>query len=188
MTDTPETNAPATPAPEAAAPAPALAIDQSAEVESLVAAPSTEVHVRPLAEAKEPKDGWWWGTGRRKAAVARVRIKPGKGEFKIYINRKKTKTVEEYFTEERDRGDCYAPLDVTNTRGKLDVVVNVSGGGYMGQAGAVLLGVARALKGYDPTLEQALRDHGFLTRDPRQVERKKYGQRGARRRFQFSKR
>jgi len=186
MTDTPETNAPATPAPEAAAPA--LTIDSSPEVESLAPAPSTEVHVRPLAEAQEPKDGWWWGTGRRKAAVARVRIKPGKGEFKIYINRKKTKTVEEYFTEERDRGDCYAPLDVTNTRGKLDVVVNVSGGGYMGQAGAVLLGVSRALKGYDPTLEQALRDHGFLTRDPRQVERKKYGQRGARRRFQFSKR
>lgn len=156
--------------------------------EALVSAAAPEVHTRPIADPQEPKNGWWWGTGRRKSAVARVRIKPGSGEFKIAVSRNKTKTVEEYFTEDRDRGDCYAPLDVTGTRGKLDVVVNVSGGGYMGQAGAVLLGVARALKGYDPTLEQALRDHGFLTRDPREVERKKYGQAGARRRFQFSKR
>jgi len=182
MTETNDTNATTTPAAEA----PATAAEPMAD--TLVAPASTEVAVRPLSEPQEPKNGWWWGTGRRKAAVARVRIKPGSGEFKIAINRGKTKTVEEYFTEERDRGDCYAPLDVTNTRGKLDVVVRVSGGGYMGQAGAVLLGVSRALKGYDPTLEQALRDNGFLTRDPREVERKKYGQRGARRRFQFSKR
>jgi small subunit ribosomal protein S9 len=161
---------------------------QTAAGPSPVAPASNQGAVRPLAEAKVQKFGWWWGTGRRKSAVARVRIKPGSGEFKIAVSRNKMKSVEEYFTEDRDRGDCYAPLDVTNTRGKLDVVVNVRGGGYMGQAGAVLLGVSRALKGYDPTLEQALRDHGFLTRDPREVERKKYGQAGARKRFQFSKR
>ena len=129
------------------------------------------------------KYGWWWGTGRRKAAVARVRIRPGNGEFKIN-NRK----VDEYFTEARDRADAVAPLKVSELTGKMDVFVNVKGGGYMGQAGAVRLGVARALRRYDCTLEDALRDHGYLTRDGREVERKKYGQRGARRRFQFSKR
>jgi len=191
--DTPETPAatappaPVTETPTETATATAVAGPETAPA-ALEAPASTEVHVRPLADPQEPKNGWWWGTGRRKAAVARVRIQPGKGDFKIAINRKKTKTVEEYFSEVRDRGDCYAPLDVTNTRGKLDVIVNVDGGGFMGQAGAILLGLSRALKGYDPTLEQALRDHGYLTRDPRQVERKKYGQRGARRRLQFSKR
>ena len=148
-----------------------------------------EVSTRPLA-APEPPDahGWWGGTGRRKTAVARVRIKPGSGEVKVQVSRKKFKTVDEYFTEMRDRNDVHAPLKVTETLGKMDVVIRASGGGYMGQAQAVLLGIARALKKYDPSLEQALRDHGLLTRDAREVERKKYGQAGARRRFQFSKR
>lgn len=142
----------------------------------------------PRAPVKPDSQGFWKGTGRRKTAVARVRLKPGSGEIKIIINRKKTKKVEEYFCEIRDRTDVMSPLKVTGTTGKMDVVARLNGGGYMGQAQAMRLGIARALKDYDPALEQALRDNGFLTRDPREVERKKYGQAGARKRFQFSKR
>ena len=180
--DTPETPA----APEAPVAAPA-----APTIGEAPAAPSLDAPVatQPVA-APEPPDaqGWWHGTGRRKSAVARVRIKPGKGEIKIKVSANKTKTVDEYFTEPRDRGDVIAPLKVTDTFGKVDVIVRLHGGGYMGQAGAMLLGVARALKKYDPSLEHALREHGFLTRDPREVERKKYGMAGARKRFQFSKR
>jgi small subunit ribosomal protein S9 len=145
---------------------------------------------RPLRAPKPAKGGWWWGTGRRKRAVARVRVRPTTGEAKVTIclAGKKTKTVEQYFAEERDRNDAVAPLKVSNTFGKLDVFVRLSGGGYMGQAGAMKMGIARALRDYDPTTEAALRDTGMLTRDAREVERKKYGQSGARRRFQFSKR
>jgi small subunit ribosomal protein S9 len=140
--------------------------------------------VRPLAEpAKPDAGGFIWGTGRRKAAVARVRIKPGDGKFLI-----KGKEVDTFFSEPQHRAQCLAPLKATGMEGKLDIYVNTTGGGITGQAGAVMLGLARALKGYDPTLEQALRDEGYLSRDSRKVERKKYGQRGARRRFQFSKR
>ncbi len=140
------------------------------------------------APEKPDAHGWWWGTGRRKSAVARVRLKPGNGDVKVQVSRKQTKTVDEYFTEMRDRADAVAALKVTNTFGKMDVVVRMHGGGYMGQAQAFRLGVARALKKYDPNLEGVLREHGFLTRDAREVERKKYGMAGARRRFQFSKR
>ncbi len=152
----------------------------------------------PLAAVTEAKtalqpelpdaQGWWWGTGRRKRAVARVRIKPGAGDVKIQVTRGKQKTVDEYFSEIRDRNDSTAPLEVTGLKGKVDVVVRLHGGGYMGQAQAMRFGLSRAIKKYDPSLEQALRDNGYLTRDPRKVERKKYGQSGARRRFQFSKR
>jgi small subunit ribosomal protein S9 len=147
--------------------------------------------VRPLRKPAEMKGGWIWGTGRRKTAVARVRLRPatgGDGKVQIQVDKDTFKTVEQYFAEERDRNDCYAPLKVTSTLGKVDVVIRLNGGGFMGQAGACLLGLSRALRGYDPTLEQALRDNGMLTRDSRDVERKKYGQAGARRRFQFSKR
>lgn len=150
-----------------------------------------EPGVRPLRKQVEPKHGWWWGTGRRKTAVARVRLRPaqsGEGKVIVHLEGKKTKTIEEYFSEERDRSDAYAPLKATGTLGKLDVIIRCTGGGYMGQAGAVMLGVARALRAYDPTVEGTLRDNGMLTRDSRDVERKKYGQAGARRRFQFSKR
>ncbi len=154
------------------------------------AAPPQPV-VRPLKAPKPAKGGWWWGTGRRKRAVARVRIRPakeGEGKVTICLEGAKTKTVEQYFAEVRDRRDAVIPLTLTSTLGKLDVFVRLSGGGFMGQAGAMKLGIARALKDYDPATEPALRDAGMLTRDAREVERKKYGQAGARRRFQFSKR
>jgi small subunit ribosomal protein S9 len=182
----PETNS--TPAPAA----PPVSNPAFAGISTSPVVPKApEAVVRPVRKAAEPKSGWWWGTGRRKTAVARVRIRPTKGaegSVRVQIDGKKFKTVEQYFSEERDRNDCYAPLKATNMLGRLDVIIRCSGGGYMGQAGAVLLGISRALRAYDPTLEQALRDHGFLTRDDRDVERKKYGQAGARRRFQFSKR
>lgn len=146
---------------------------------------------RKLRTPAEAKKGWWWGTGRRKRAVARVRIRPSTGSessVKIQIGSETFKTIEVYFAEERDRNDCYAPLKVTNSFGKMDVIARCHGGGFMGQAQAVRLGIARALRDYDPTLEEVLRQAGFLTRDAREVERKKYGQAGARRRFQFSKR
>jgi len=145
---------------------------------------------RPLRAAKPAdKRGWWWGTGRRKTAIARVRMKPG-AEAGITIETKagKTKSVEQYFCEERDRVDVLAPLKLTNMADKLKVVAKLQGGGFMGQAQAFRLAIARALRDYDPTTETALREAGYLTRDSRKVERKKYGQAGARRRFQFSKR
>ncbi len=146
---------------------------------------------RQVRTPGEAKHGWWWGTGRRKRAVARVRIRPAKegaAGVRVQLTSKNYKSVEQYFSELRDRNDCFAPLNVTQMKDKLEVVCRIAGGGYMGQAQAVRLGIARALRDYDPTLEDALRDNGFLTRDAREVERKKYGQAGARRRFQFSKR
>jgi len=136
----------------------------------------------PGAQNKKPKQ-YVWGLGRRKTAVARVRIAPGEGN--IRINRR---DVASYFTEEQDRKAVHAPLVATDTMGRFDVWANVRGGGPSGQAGAVLLGISRALLEVDPEFESVLRAGGYLTRDPRMVERKKYGQRGARRRFQFSKR
>jgi small subunit ribosomal protein S9 len=124
-----------------------------------------------------------WGVGRRKSAVARVRIAPGTG--KILVNERE---LNDYFTFERDRKAIFGPLEVTNTGGKMDVFVNAAGGGPSGQTGAIIMGLARALAKYDATLEAPLRGAEFMTRDSRMKERKKYGQRGARRRFQFSKR
>ncbi len=127
--------------------------------------------------------GFFWGTGRRKTSVARVRIKSGEGKYII-----NDREIEKHFFGSRDRGDIIAPLKATKTFGKYDVFVNVHGGGQTGQAGAVVLGLARALVKADPNLEDTLRDGRFLTRDDRKVERKKPGQPGARKRFQFSKR
>lgn len=124
-----------------------------------------------------------WGTGRRKTAVARVRIRPGTG--KILIN---DREINDYFTKEEDRKAIFGPLEVTNTGGKMDIWISVLGGGQTGQAGAIVMGLARAIAKYDPNTEIALRGSRFLTRDSRMKERKKYGQRGARRKFQFSKR
>ncbi|MFC1737442.1 30S ribosomal protein S9 [Planctomycetota bacterium] len=129
------------------------------------------------------KGGYWWGTGRRKSAVARVRIKPGSG--KMLINKRQ---LNKYFTGQRDRKAVVAPLKAVDAEKSFDVFINLRGGGTTGQAEAALLGVARALKNYDENYLQPLRDGGYLTRDSRMVERKKPGQRGARRSFQFSKR
>ena len=124
-----------------------------------------------------------WGTGRRKTAVARVRLAPGKGT--ILINHRE---LDKYFHSERDRGNVWAPLRITKTVAKYDAFVSVTGGGQTGQAGAVMLGIARALMKLEPALESALREAQLLTRDSRMKERKKYGRKGARRGFQFSKR
>lgn len=138
----------------------------------------------PASKPAESKGAvYTWGTGRRKTAVARVRIRPGDGKF--LINKRE---IDKHFFGLRDRSDIVAPMEATKTLGKYDVFVNVHGGGQTGQAGAVMLGLARALMKDDPELEGALRDGNYLTRDARKVERKKPGQPGARKRFQFSKR
>jgi len=124
-----------------------------------------------------------WGTGRRKTAVARVRLRKGTGH--IIINRR---SLDEYFNEQKDRQAVMAPFKLTKTTSKFDCFVNVKGGGFSGQAGAVLLGVARALKKFDPDLGPMLHEAGLLTRDGRMSERKKYGRKGARKSFQYSKR
>jgi len=134
-------------------------------------------------KATPDKGGFFWGTGRRKSSVARVRIKPGSG--KIVVNKK---DLEEYFKRSQDQNAVRAPLKAVDGEKSFDVFINVKGGGTTGQAGASLLGIARALRNYDDGMVHALRDGGHLTRDPRMVERKKPGQSGARRRFQFSKR
>ena len=122
-------------------------------------------------------------TGRRKTAVARVFLRPGQG--KITIN---NKPMDQYFPSEAGRAAVRQPLLATETAEKFDVMVNTSGGGHAGQAGAIRLGIARALCEFNAELRGKLKQLGFLTRDPRQHERKKYGQKGARKRFQFSKR
>jgi small subunit ribosomal protein S9 len=156
---------------------------------------NTTVEPAPQPPAAEPKTvigpgnsskakyGYWWGTGRRKTSVARVRIRPGSG--KLMVNKRE---LDDYFKRDQDRKAVVAALKLLHAEKSFDVFVNVRGGGMTGQAGAALLGVARALKTYDENYTGALRDGGLLTRDPRMVERKKPGQSGARRRFQFSKR
>ncbi|MEL7483307.1 MAG: 30S ribosomal protein S9 [Planctomycetota bacterium] len=159
--------------------------------EVLLGGEAQQQQQRQLREAvPADKHGWWWAVGRRKNAVARVRMKvaEGEGTVKFQKTRKLFKDVETYFSEPQDRADVLAPLRATDTLGKMDIVVRVHGGGHTGQAQAVRLGIARALRDYDPTLEEPLREHGYLTVDSRRVERKKPGQPGARRRFQFSKR
>jgi small subunit ribosomal protein S9 len=124
-----------------------------------------------------------YGTGRRKTSVARVWIKPGSG--RIVVNRR---SFENYFPRETLRMIIAQPFQVTDTDGQFDVAVNVGGGGPTGQAGAVRHGIARALARYDEKLRLPLKKAGLLTRDPRMRERKKYGQPGARQKFQYSKR
>ena len=126
----------------------------------------------------------YYGTGRRKESVARVRLVPGEG--KIIVNKR---TLDDYFGGlEALKAIVRQPLVLTETLGKYDVLVNVRGGGFTGQAGAIRHGIARALLEVDPNLRPALKQAGFLTRDPRMKERKKYGLKGARRAPQFSKR
>lgn len=125
----------------------------------------------------------YYGTGRRKSSTARVYLRPGQGEY--LINRR---SLESYFKSQTLRMLVKQPFDVTETSGKFDTIVNVNGGGPSGQAGAVRHGISRALLEYDGELRKTLKKSGFLTRDSRIKERKKYGQPGARKRFQFSKR
>ncbi|HHT9159135.1 MAG: 30S ribosomal protein S9 [Planctomycetes bacterium RIFCSPLOWO2_12_FULL_39_13] len=124
-----------------------------------------------------------WGTGRRKTSIARVRLKKGNG--KITVNNKE---LDSYFPIDRDRGMVCSPLKATKAQGDFDVLANVNGGGITGQAGAISLGIARALVKSDSALAEPLREGGFLTRDSRMKERKKYGQKGARKSFQWTKR
>ncbi len=124
-----------------------------------------------------------WGTGRRKASVARARIRKGTGKF--IVNRRE---LDDYFGRDRDRKEAQLPLRTTNTEGQYDVYINVRGGGTTGQAGAISLGISKALLKADELLTESLRDASLLTRDSRMKERKKYGQKGARAGFQFTKR
>ena len=133
--------------------------------------------------ATETKTNEFLGTGRRKTSVARVRLATGSG--KITVN---GRPFENYFPMDTLRATASQPLTVTGTAEKLDVRVNVTGGGPNGQAGAVRHGIARALLKFDVNLRPQLKAEGLLTRDPRMKERKKYGQPGARKRFQYSKR
>ena len=141
---------------------------------------SAAVAAKPRGKVNNP---YSWGTGRRKTSVARVRVRPGSGKFLV-----NDREVPSYFTTDRDRAVVSQPLRVTDTAKSYDVFVRVHGGGITGQAGAIVLGLARALSEANPDYEAKLREHKLLTRDPREVERKKYGRSGARRRFQFSKR
>ena len=137
----------------------------------------------PKAEPKRDKQGRSYATGKRKNAVARVWVKPGKG--KIIVN---DRELDNYFVRPVLRMMINQPFTATNRLGEFDVVCTVSGGGLSGQAGAVRHGISKALTDYEPSLRPALKAGGFLTRDPRVVERKKYGRKKARRSFQFSKR
>lgn len=145
------------------------------------AAPAPE----PLAEAPKAResDGCFLGVGRRKSAVARVRMRKGEGRFII-----NGREIKEYFRTDQGRMSAQSVLVATERGSDYDVLVRVQGGGVTGQAGAIVMGTARALMRAEPSLEPALRRDGFLTRDARMIERKKYGRRGARRSFQFSKR
>ncbi|MFS8641187.1 MAG: 30S ribosomal protein S9 [Symbiobacteriaceae bacterium] len=125
----------------------------------------------------------YWGTGRRKTAVARARLVPGTGNFVV-----NGRTIEEYFPIQTLRTLVESPFAVTGTEGKFDVYLNVVGGGISGQAGACRHAISRALVKYDPELRPALKQAGFLTRDPRMKERRKYGLKKARKAPQFSKR
>jgi small subunit ribosomal protein S9 len=125
----------------------------------------------------------YYGTGRRKTSTARVYLRPGSGD--IIVNRR---PFDSYFPNEALRMIIRQPLSLTDTAGKFDILVNVDGGGSAGQAGAVRHGITRALMEFNADLRPTLKKAGLVTRDPRQKERKKYGQKGARKRFQFSKR
>ncbi|MCL4122988.1 UNVERIFIED_CONTAM: hypothetical protein GTU68_001107 [Idotea baltica] len=162
--DVPEEEVPATETPEVTA------------TDETVAAPEADAEI-PAEEVPA------WGTGRRKTSVARVRIKDGSGLFTV-----NDRPMEEYFVTERDQKMVKEPLVATEMADKVDINILVSGGGSTGQTGAVILGIARALQVKDPELHTHLASGGYLTRDGRKVERKKYGLKKARKSFQFSKR
>jgi len=129
------------------------------------------------------KPTWFYGTGRRKESVARVFLKAGSGKFTV-----NGRTTKSYFPNHAWEHDAIEPLKFTSLTDQVDVVVTANGGGVGGQSGAVRMGLSRALIKFNPELQPPLRKNGFLTRDSRMKERKKYGQKGARKRFQFTKR
>ena len=153
---------------------------KSASVKAAASASSSEAVVR---KAKKDKFGRSYATGKRKDAVARVWIKPGKGN--ITINEK---SIDQYFARPVLKMIINQPFEVANRVNEFDVICTVKGGGLSGQAGAIKHGIAKALNEYEPELRTVLKQAGFLTRDDRVVERKKYGKKRARKRFQFSKR
>ena len=150
---------------------------------SAAAATSVSPGYQPTIRGKVDRFGVAMGTGRRKTSVARVRIKEGSGQFVI-----NGRAMEEYLRIERDRESVMVPLNVVGKSGQVDISIRVQGGGTTGQAGAIILGIARALQGMNPAWHHSLADAGLLTRDDRMVERKKYGFKKARKSFQFSKR
>ena len=160
-----------------------MAETPSSQATTTPTSPPPVASVETQPEQRRPAGPPYWGTGRRKSAVARVRLLPGSG--KIEINRRE---LDKYFTEPQEHLAVREPLLVVGAERQYDVFVNVRGGGHSGQAGAIRLGIARALVLADPKFEETLREHRMLTRDARVVERKKYGRRKARRSFQFSKR
>jgi len=165
---------------EAPAPAPEAPAEEAA-AEAQPAPPPTEA--APLREQQLDKQGRAYATGRRKDAIARVWLKPGSG--KIIVNGREQ---EVYFARPSLRLVINQPFDVADRRGQYDVIATVKGGGLSGQAGAVKHGISQALTRFEPVLRTVVKQAGFLTRDPRVVERKKYGRAKARRSFQFSKR
>ena len=138
---------------------------------------------KPVIRGRIDKFGVAMGTGRRKTSVARVRIKEGSGQIKV-----NGRDLSDYFHMERDQTDVVAPLKLAEKEGSVDVWIRVTGGGTTGQVGASILGIARALQAVDESLHHKLSEAGYLTRDSRMVERKKYGFKKARKSFQFSKR
>lgn len=197
--DAPKADAPKADAPEAEAPAPAAAADAPAERPTTVtdladlgdaisgtpAVPVTPVasETTLLTDPQIDAQGRAYATGKRKDAVARVWIKPGKGM--ITVN---NRPIETYFARPVLRMVIGQPFSAVARENQFDVICTVKGGGLSGQAGAVRYGISRALLRFEPTLRPTLKKGGFLTRDARVVERKKYGKRKARRSFQFSKR
>jgi len=174
----PAVEEPATEAGEADSEVPEITLGQGAPADE-----STDPDYVPVLRGKVDRFGVAMGTGRRKKAVARVRIRDGAGQFRI-----NGRTMDEFFCVERDREMVQAPLKLVEKIGKVDVTIRVNGGGTTGQTGAIVLGISRALQAMNPSLHHTLAEAGYLTRDGRMVERKKYGLRKARRAFQFSKR
>ncbi len=194
MSDSPETPAeqnaatPETPATPEPASTPIEAAGNAAEAAAVQEALASEPTETPVALSSVPmptiaSKTYIWGTGRRKSSVARVRIRMGKGTFEV-----NGKSVDTYFCLAKDQARVREPLGAVEADKKLDIFVNAKGGGITGQTDAIVLGLARALYKHDEACGPALKERNLLSRDPRKVERKKYGQRGARRRFQFSKR
>jgi small subunit ribosomal protein S9 len=174
----PAVEEPAADAPEAGSSLPEITLGEGSIADS-----SADPEYVPILRGKVDRFGVAMGTGRRKTSVARVRIKEGSGQFLI-----NGRSLDTYFGVERDREMVQAPLKLADKLGKVDISIRVNGGGTTGQTGAIMLGISRALEVVDPALHFKLAEAGYLTRDGRMVERKKYGLRKARRSFQFSKR